>query len=458
MFVYQKSNAEQNSFGIYKDGVSLCRMKGDQPVVFRILPAFPPHKIVDGRMIDPQTGEEIPADAWVPFIDEKQRFFDWITEIRVAPYVGHGNWKQRRDVVSRLSLATYDEDGNRERVDDPYFELQQYVKTRASATWGYLQKGIGEWGDKDRQGPPLPFIGRRYLMNIVRMDDMTKVQIGELSVRSAADALLAEDGLAMAPNKHATDEMIQADYLNAYDNGDFTDPVSGKVFMVEKDMDSGKGQASPYKVSFVSQFDRTKRRTVYQTADVSRHLSGRYDLADIESIVKIPTCEEQVRQLVDLLNGRDPTGEFHEYSLMKEAWEECGHPEWAALVPEPPVAVGVRKLVPGYRPKEDPPYDEPEDPAEPAPEAKPAPKPAPAARPSAPGRYNVPGRSVAPAPQPAAEEPEQDTLPFPVDEPEEKVAEEPAVETNKPVEGVPGEATPAPGDWKARYMSKYGKK
>ncbi len=445
MFVYRPNAGDRNNTGIYKDGVTLCRLKGDQPIVFRILPAFPPNKVVDGKMIDPQTGEEIPADAWVPFIDEKQQFFDWITEIRVASYVGHGDWKQRRDVVSRLSLGTYDADGNRERVDDPYWELQQYVKTRGSATWGYLQKAVGEWGSKDRQGPILPFLGRRYLMNIVRMDDLTKVQLGELSTTSAADGLLAEDGLAMAPNKHATDEMIANDYLNAYDNGDFTDPISGKVFVVEKDLDSGKGSASPYKISFASQFDRVKRRTVYQTADVSKHLANRYNLADIESILKIPTCEEQIKQLVGLLNGRDPTGEFHEYSLMKEAWCECGHEDWAALVPDPPAAPGSRPLVAGYRPPEDPVYDEPEE----VPEE--TPKPAPA-KPAA-GRYNVPGRSAAPvqAPPPV----EEDTLPFPV---EETPPEAPAADASKPVEGVPGEATPAPGDWRARYMSKYGKK
>lgn len=446
MFVYKKASAEQNSFSIYRDGVTLCRLKGDQPVVFRVLPAFPPHKVVDGKMIDTQSGEEIPSDAWVPFIDEKGQFFDWVAEIRVAGYVGHGDWKQRRDVVSRLSLCTFDENGNRERVEDPYWELQQYVRNHANATWGYLQKGIGEWGSKDRQGPVLPFLSRRYLMNIVRMDDLTKVQLGELSTTSAADALLGDDGLAMAPNKHATDEMVQADYLNAYDNGDFTDPVSGKVFVIEKDLDSGKGSASPYKVSFASQFDRVKRRTVYQTADVAKHLSGRYDLCDIGSIVKIPTCEEQVKQLVGLLNGRDPTGEFHEYSLMKEAWAECGHEEWAALVPDPPAAPGTRPLVAGYRPPEDPAYDEPEEPPEETP--KPAP-----AKSAAPGRYNVPGRSTAPvqAPTPV----EEDTLPFPV---EETPPDAPVSDASKPVEGVPGEATAAPGDWRARYMSKYGKK
>lgn len=450
MFVYKKASAEQNSFSIYKDGVTLCRLKGDQPVVFRVLPAFPPHRIVDGRMIDDQTGEEIPVEAWVPFIDEKQRFFDWITEIRVAGYVGHGDWKQRRDIVSRLSLGVFDEKGNRERVDDPYWELQQYVKNVANATWGYLQKGEGEWGSKDRKGPSLPFLSRRYLMNIVRMDDLTKVQLGELSTTSAADALLGDDGLALAPNKHATDEMIQADYLNAYDNGDFTDPMNGKVFVIEKDLDSGKGSASPYKVSFASQFDRVKRRTVYQTADVSKHLGSRYDLCDIESILKVPTCEEQVKQLVGLLNGRDPTGEFHEYSLMKEAWCECGHEDWAALVPNPPSAPATRTLVAGYRPHE----DSVEDP-EPEPNEAPAEPP----RTSSPGRYNVVGRSVAPsvrAPEPREEE--EDTLPFPTG-PDDRSTEPPApTPASGPVKGVAGEETGPIGDWRARYMQKYGKK
>ena len=443
MFVYKKASAEQNSFSIYKDGVALCRLKGDQPIVFRVLPAFPPHRNAGGKMLDTQTGGEIPRDAWVPFIDENQAFFDWIAEIRVAGYVGHGDWKQRRDVVSRLSLSAVDADGKKERIDDPYWELQQYVRNRANATWGYLQKGVGEWGSKDRQGPVLPFLSRRYLMNIVRMDDLTKVQLGELSTTSAADALLGDDGLAKAPNKHATDEMIQADYLNAYDNGDFTDPTTGKVFVIEKDLDSGKGAASPYKIQFASTFDRVKRRQVYQTADVSRHLENRYDLCDIESILKVPTCEEQIKQLVGLLNGRTPDGEFHEYSLMKEAWAEAGHDEWAALVPNPPMAP-ARGPVQGFSPEpEDDP--EPEEPVSPPTPSKPAP-----------GRYSVPGRSVAPVaapPPPSAEE--VDELPFAVDDPPPGA---PAADASKPVSGIPGEATPAPGDWRARYMSKYGKK
>lgn len=443
MFVYKKASSEANSFSIYKEGVTLCRLKGDQPVVFRVLPAFPPHRNVDGKMVDTQTGGEIPREAWVPFVDENQVFFDWIAEIRVAGYVGHGDWKQRRDVVSRLSLSTLDADGKRERVDDPYWELQQYVRNRANATWGYLQKGVGEWGSKDRQGPVLPFLSRRYLMNIVRMDDLTKVQLGELSTTSAADALLGENGLAMAPNKHATDEMIQADYLNAYDNGDFTDPATGKVFVIEKDLDSGKGAASPYKIQFASTFDRVKRRQVYQTSDVSRHLENRYDLSDIESILKVPTCEEQIKQLVGLLNDRTPDGEFHEYSLMKEAWSEAGHDEWAALVPNPPMAPG-RGSVQGFSAPAD---DEPEEPEDDLPMSEePPPKPAP----TTPGRYSVPGRSVAPA-APAVE----DTLPFPVEDPPPGAN---VSDASKPVEGVPGEATPAPGDWRARYMQKYGKK
>lgn len=451
-----KPQSSGEGIGIYKPGVEVCRLKGDSPIAFRILPAFPPHARVPGKGLDAsgnpvidmvdEHGDILPPDAWVPFVDEDGRFYEWLVEIRVAGYVGHGNWKQRRDIVSVDSRPDYDDEGNRKRVDDPYWELQQYVRNRAFATWGYLQKRVGDF--KTGESPVLPFMQRRYLMNIVRTDQVGKVMLGELSASSAIDAL---NDLVLAPNKHATEESVKQDYVNAYDNGDVTDPVSGNVFVIEKNVDSGKGQASPYTIKLHSTFDRAKRITTYTVMDVEKRLPDRYDLTDIEGLVKIPTAEEQVKQLCDLLTGRTPDGMFHEYSLMKEAWANAGHDEWAALVPDPPMAP-ARGTVRGYEaPPED--AEEPaEDPAEQS-----APPQAPAEEPQRRSARWTPSSASSSQPRvstpsyvPPASVPQDDAG---AEEPQDASVE--AVDGSKPVAGVAGEASRPAGGWRERYKSKF---
>lgn len=426
-----KDDSQKSSGGfVYNRGIPSVRLYGKQPVSFCILPAFPDHEIRDGKMFDGDV--EIPSDAWVPFIDEDGNMAVWCAELQIARFAGHGEIKQRRDVVSRRTIVEFDEQGDRIRIEDPYSVLQAFAK-RDSATWGYLQKGQGEFNDPHRIGPTLPFIKTEYIVNAVKVDDPEKVVIGEISPRSAVDGLNA---LIMAPNKHVSDEDLARDYLKGYDCGDITDPTVGNVIDIAKEDDS---RTSKYVVRLSESFDRVKRKTVYAKMKISEGLlRQRYDLSDIRSIVNVPTEEDQIEQLARLLCGRTPDGMYHEYSFMKEAFSEAGHDDWAALVPNPPQAAG-RGSVRGYSPEqeseevdEDPYVNEAEYDG---------------AAPKEVSATDLPKRWTSPAKAAPMETHDPD------DQPETEVRTPAAQESPKAVSGVPGEAQARPS-WLEKYKAR----
>lgn len=432
-----KDDAPKSRGGfVYMRGIESRRLYGKQPVSFCILPAFPDHVVADGKM-KTEDGVEIPSDAWVPFINEDGVMASWCAELQIARFVGHGQISQRRDVVSRRTIVEFDRDGERIAHDDPYWTVQQFCRNRDSATWGYLQKSQGEWGDPNRIGPALPFLKTEFIVNAVTLDAPSKVVIGEISPRSAVDGL---DDLVMAPNKHATDEDLASDYLKGYDNGDITDPSVGRVLVIEKEDDT---RMSKYGIRLSSTFDHAKRRAVYDRMKISDDLlRQRLDLSDISSIVNIPTEEGQVDQLVQLLSGRTPDGMFHEYSMLKEAFLNAGHDDWASLVPEPPQAP-ARGTVRGYSQEpddEDPYQDEAEYGG-----AQPSKATNADAQPSAadlPKRWSPPQKAASPSAPPADDRQDPD------DPPDTAAQESPAS-----VQGVAGEAQGRPS-WVERYRAR----
>lgn len=341
---------------LYKKGVKVKYMRGKDPISFRVLPALPPHTKVpidgafeDGRQLVElrykatrgyeclglEDGQKMPNDIWVPFVDEDGILTEWARRIEIASHVGHGEWKSRINILSLRSLVELDAEGEVIEQDDPYWTLQQYVANQGSATWGYLQKTQGEFDDPNKISPALPFLSEVYVMNIVTVDNPNEVQLADLSSKTAITSFMDDKkGLVMMLNKHATDEQIEENYLAAYDNGDVTDPETGKVLILEKGDDKGKN--SGYSISLATTFDRVKKKTSYQTMRISPELlEKRYDLSDIHSFMNVPTPEQQVQQLVSALNGRTPDGMFHEYSLLREAL-----PKYASLIPDPPMAPG----------------------------------------------------------------------------------------------------------------------
>lgn len=346
----------------YRRGVNYKALRGDAPISFRILPAFPLHEcvpVVDNsgnQLFDKNgiplfdkiaDGEKLPDYAWFPFVSEEGDPYEFAATLYIARFVGRGDNKSRRSIVSRRTLVELDPSGEVIRQDDPYSEVFQFCDSRDSATWGYLTKPTGTFGKSDYRNPVLPRISKSYLLNIVTTADPTKVQLGEIATVSAMKRLIDdENSLMFALNKHATDEQIAENYLAAYDNGDLTDPEEGNVLTIEKETD--KGQASGYDIKLASRFDPAKKRMVFQKMPISEELlAQRYDLSMVQNIVNIPTPEQQVEQIVASINGRTPDGMFHEYTMLKEAFLTSGHEDWAAMVPDPPLAP-ARGSVRGY--------------------------------------------------------------------------------------------------------------
>lgn len=315
MFSGLSGEGENSDRIFYKNGTQMKFMSGKQPITFAILPA-----------IDPANPDK--ATSYLPSIlpdpDGKPgELSNWGKGVALYRGIGHGDWKERCDIVSLKSL-----DPN---AEDPMEALFACIKS--SPEWQYLTDD-GKWGDPNRQRATLPFKRLFLFCNVlVQGEQDKKAQVGCFS-KSLANKLIGQDGIVFAPNPSATDADIEANYFAAFASGDITAPQSAPLFTVEKGHD--KGEMSAYEIRFALDSGRRVRREAL-TQDI---LATRYDLEKPESWLNILTPQQIVSLLIRELNGRSPSG-FHEYALLREALGAKYE------IPEPPAAPAATHMVPG---------------------------------------------------------------------------------------------------------------
>lgn len=306
---------------IFKEGVQYKQMTGKQPILFRLLPAFDPNN-------------QNPGTSYLPFVDPAGNLSDWGAFIKMVRFVGHGKAGMGRQDL--LSLKTFEEPGRPIRC--PLETLHAAIQSDAQ-TWGYLLEDQGDKNDRNRPRAAFNRISNHLIANVLDLNQVQKgTQIGVFSSTLAAKLVDQKDGLAFQPNGSPdVEESIKRNYLFAYANGDITCPNYAPVMEIVKGVD--KGEMSGYKMSIVVVQNRVMRRPLDQ--DMMAH---RYHMTDLSSFINIPTEEELVQSLIQLLNGRSPAFGYHEHALLKIAFPEF-------QIPEPPAApAGSPTIAAGFGP------------------------------------------------------------------------------------------------------------
>ena len=455
------TGSEQVQNRMFKNGVKFTYLRADdkRPLTFRILPAFPEHENGVALSDEDKATSYVPA---VTLVGGRPVIADWIFALKVSKSFQKGSYP----IISRRTIVEFNSDGTVVEQEDPLSQLHAFIRAN-DAEWGYVAKDVGQWGAKDRQVAKLPYCKPEYAMNILTLDDEKPgVKVGLISSGMAIACLISQreghEGLAIRQrDEDIPQERIDANPSIVFQYGDVTDPNSAPVFKYAKSL-SDDGGKKVYTITLSAVLDpATGRKRVERMGLTTDHMAGRVDLAHPETYVNIPTPEEQVAQIVERCCGRSPTG-VHEYGLLRAAL-----PDYASLIPEPPMAPGAVNQVQGFTPQA---QAQPEEPvvqqATMDPEAQVV-----KTTTTAPAHQSVhtthtfkPASTVTAQRQPAAQTQPQQAAP--VFRPASSVANvvrkaaaaapaepEPSVAIDSgegPVEGVPGEEF-SEDDWMAKY-------
>ena len=298
---------------VFKDGVNTLNMGGKQAIAFRLLPAFNPQ--------DPN-----PRTSYLPFIDPNGVLTEWGAIIKMCRFVGHGKGGGMRQDI--LSLKTFEQP--RQPRYCPLEALYQAISSD-DKTWGYLIDK-GDKADKQRQMPPFGRITDHMVANVINTNKPYEgVKLGVFTKSGGAKLIDAKSGLVFMPNPSATPEDIQKNYLASYANGDITCPNMAPVLILDKQ--ENKGDFSEYTVTVAMD----PRRGVLRHQIGQELLAQRVNLARWEDYLIIPTEQDTVNTLVQLLAGRSPTG-YHEHALLKLTFPQF-------RVPEPPAAAAATTTI-----------------------------------------------------------------------------------------------------------------
>ena len=306
---------------IFKDGVRYKHMTGAQPIVFRLMPAFNP-------------AEPNPGISWLPALDPAGNLTEWGYVIKIVRWVGHGkgNSGTRQDL---LSLKTFEEDDR--KVWCPLAALYDAISSDPN-TWGYLIDD-GDRKDKNRVRAAFGKANSHLVTNIIDINQtMLGTQLGVFTGGASNKLIDKKEGLLFQPNASPdVEEQVKRNYMLAYANGDITDPNTGPVFVIEKGED--KGEYSSYKISIAQD---PSRRVVRRPVDQAL-MAQRYNLTRPADFINIPTEEELIQSLIQLLNGRSPMG-YHEHALLKMTFPQF-------QIPDPPAAPAATPTIPsGFAP------------------------------------------------------------------------------------------------------------
>lgn len=293
---------------IFKEGVRYKHMTGAQPIVFRLMPAFNP--------ADPN-----PGTSYLPCLDPAGNLTDWGTVLKIVRFVGHGKGGAgtRQDL---LSLKTFETEN--QKIWCPLDAVFTTINADPQ-TWGYMIDD-GDRKDKNRPRAPYSKIVGHLICDILDINQtQLGVQLGVFTSGASGKLVDRKDGLVYQPNAAPNaEEMAKQHYIWAYANGDITCPNYAPVLVVEKGDD--KGDFSSYKISIAQD---NQRRIIRRPVDQAMMVM-RYDLSKLNTFLNIPTEDDLVQSLIQLLNGRSPHG-YHEHALLKMALPQF-------QIPEPPSA------------------------------------------------------------------------------------------------------------------------
>jgi len=309
----------------FKPGVNVhfMNLKGDAKVAFRIMPAFDPATI----RVNPTTNAYEPTDlkSWVPFRDPHTgQVQTWARKITVAAYVGHGRTQQNRR-VNILCMETFREHSSGQTFC-PVQTLLDYVQSNRE--WQYLMEDTkGPDGKSVLESKALGFPTVLMLANIVVPTQAPKVELGVFKL-SAYKSLFNKEkqpfGLVYQEAVITDPAVLQADPMKRWAYGDITDPNKG--FVLEMSRDSS--QYGEYHIGIY-----TNQGIAYPYPIGDSLMALRYNLYNIYALVRHPTDDETIGQLVKALNGVNPVTREHEWVLLQRVF---GSIAGRGVIPPPP--------------------------------------------------------------------------------------------------------------------------
>jgi hypothetical protein len=298
---------------IFRENVKVKYMTGKDPIVFRMLPAFDPNNT------DPST-------SVLPFAMPDGTITDWGILLYISRFVGHGRggFGTRQDLISLRSFAQGDA--------EVFCPLEQLMKTinAMTAEWGYLINDQGEGSSRQRKAfsKPMP----HFIANIWDLNQpMVPAQVG-MFTSSASRALTDPKSGLIFQRTNLPEEVIQQNYLLAYQVGDLTDPTNGPALVCVKGNENG--EFSKYRVTLAT---NTQGQVVKRPVG-PEVLQTRYNMSQPNTFIEMPTEESLINGLIQLLNMRSPQG-YHEYALLKQAFPQF-------RIPDPPAAPAATPTVP----------------------------------------------------------------------------------------------------------------
>lgn len=297
------------------------------PKQIKILPAFEP---------DGPDGTTDPL-GYIPFVDNDTATA-WHLGYWTWSNIGHGPWGRGGNRKSFVRFNLLFPDYKFDAVGKVVEIARQYDE------WRYLFDKVQQPGGKT-DSVLRWFPEQNILVNAVILtattsspapvlaslsSSLTKQLIGSSSNGRGGDA---EVGIVARPSGMPEDYIAQHP-MARYWLGDITDPVSGVVLEIFRDESGGLAR---YRIRPAT----NSAGTIIKMGTTREAMAARVNLAKPETFIKPPTPQEEVDRLASCLNAWAPGGSYHEYELLKLAFEGDGY-----RVPNPPAKGSVNGFVP----------------------------------------------------------------------------------------------------------------
>ena len=310
--VHNRQSGGGGRFFVFKDGVPFKHMTGNDPHVFRIQPT-----------------------STLPHITASNELNDWAILLYIARFVGHGRggYGTRQDLLSLKSFDT--------EADCPLYTLHKAIN-QMSQDWGYLMEEDRTQGS-DRKAFSRPI--DHLVCNIYDLNQRTAGNQLACFTKSATDALIdGEKGLAFQRVARPQAE-LEANYLAGFAVGDMTHWQQGPALVCGKE-NSKKGDYSGYDVNIAV----ANNGAVIFEELTPQLLTSRYNMLAPDTFLNVPTEEDLVQALVQLLRMRSPRG-YHEHALLREVFPTHNVPvPPSAPAASPTVAAGGPPAGGGFGP------------------------------------------------------------------------------------------------------------
>jgi len=323
-FKFQIRQQEQAA-GPFKHQVTYMANSKDGAKQFRILPAFGPAK---NGQLDPM--------SWIPFEDESGENTPWVLDYNVWTNIGHGPWGRAGNRRSFIDFSTW-------FPGQGLFDPVQRVVEIASKhkEWWYLfdkmQQNNGREDSILRRKPATELLANVVILTAT---GLPKTVVGCFSAsltRQLCGGITAtgetEPGI-LSMMSNLPQEVIEKNPYLKYWLGDVTDPNSGVVLEIYRDESRNP---APYKIRPA----KDNRGGMLKMAVTPEQMAARVDLSDPNNMAVPPTMQEEVDRLATCLNEWSPDHKYHEYELLKLAFEDEGY-----NVPNPPARGSVNGFVP----------------------------------------------------------------------------------------------------------------